>query len=123
MTDKETLEELKSIISNKPDDKATHIDSEGDCCRVSEHGDYQYYNGTKWVESGWMDGIRSLSDIEEIIELREQVKSGYEAYARIEAVNQRYNAENRQLREFIAGLQLSVSDELKANELLGVDNG
>ena len=73
MTDKETLEELKAIISNKPDDNATHIDSEGDYCRMSEYGDYQYYNGTKWVESGFIDGIRSLSDIEEIIKLRGKI--------------------------------------------------
>ncbi len=68
----ETLEDLKAIIAGKPEDGlAAYVDDEGDYCRMSEYGDYQYYNGSKWVESGSIDGLRSLSDIERIIELME----------------------------------------------------
>ena len=68
----ETLEDLKAIIAGKPEDGlATYIDDNGDYCRMDKYGDYQYYNGVKWIESGCVDGLHSLSDIERIIELME----------------------------------------------------
>ena len=93
---KESTEELKTIIGIAPKDGlAEYVDVELDFFRMDEYGETLYYINSEWVECDAPYGLRSLSDIEEIIKLR----------------------------EFIAGLQLSVPDEVKANELLGVDDG
>ena len=92
---KESTEELKAITNNKPDG-ATHIDDDLIYIKDGAHScDYFDNECGAWRESLQTPLTRSLSDMEEIIELR----------------------------EFTAGLQLSVSDEVKANELLGVDDG
>ena len=103
MTDKETLEELKAIISNKPVD-STHIEKleNGNAyylirCLINGVYGYKWYCTRRQchIECPAITGeLRALSDIEETIKLR----------------------------EFIAGLQLSVSDEVRANELLGADD-
>ena len=91
----ENLEELKAIIAGKPED-ATHIDDINTYWKVVSEFDYYFYSGSQWDDSEPLEnGTRSLSDIERIIELMEKVKSGYEAYTRIEAVKQRYNGENK----------------------------
>lgn len=91
----ETLEDLKAIITGKPSDGlATHIDEDGDYVKSGELVD-SYFNGHKWVDMNNSICTRSLSDIERIIELMERVKSGYEAYTRIEAIKQRYNGESK----------------------------
>ncbi len=103
----ESLEELKAIIDNAPDG-ATHFGI--DCVY------YQYEKADSiavWREyykrkSNFvlnkcicMMDLRSLSDIKRIIELMERVKSGYEAYSRIELIKQKYNAENKQMKELL----------------------
>lgn len=100
----ETLKELKAIIAGKPEG-ATHIAKSAGQSRYLKHNvrrDFIYYDGKTFcvfpARSGYLKtckSIRSLSDIERIIELMEQVKSGYEAYTRIEATKQRYNGENK----------------------------
>lgn len=95
----ETLKELKAIIAGKPEGAIsifgdTYLDA-----------DNRFYADGCWFgSSGYIEikqPTRSLSDIERIIELMEQVKSGYEAYTRIEAVKQRYNAENKSKTELL----------------------
>ena len=91
---KESTEELKAIIAGAP--VGAKSISEHTNAYVKRHdGSFYWWDGSGWQNLLCHIGARSLSDIEEIIKLR----------------------------EFIAGLQLSASDELKANELLGVDNG
>ena len=99
----ESLGELKTVIENAPEG-ASHYD-----------GIYYRYLGDEAQSSpskrfGWefvSDGpvelelTRSLSDIKRIIELMERVKSGYEAYVRIESIKQKYNAENKQLKDLL----------------------
>ena len=122
---KETLEELKAIIDNAP------YENIGEDIFINTHGNYVLFyeddfytrDGDKWVKCcGFLPcyGLRSLSDIERIIELKEQVKAGYESYARIEAVKQRYNAENKQLTEALKGVMqifAAVPDGFYRNEL------
>lgn len=69
----ETLEELKAIRDNAPDG-ATSIDDAGDYIRGSIYDEIEYYcSHSGWVEVDMCDFnvMRSLSDIERIIELTE----------------------------------------------------
>lgn len=69
----ETLEELKAIRDNAPED-ATHFDEDGDYIKIS--GNYLYcYNGITWFEIDFCGSLRSLSDINRIIELMEAVEA------------------------------------------------
>ena len=94
----ETLEELKEIISLAPEGETMifrngYYLNDEDLSRLA-------FSGNKI--SG---GLRSLSDIKRIIELMDQVKSGYEAYARIEAVKQRYNGESKRKTNILIGAE------------------
>ena len=60
---KQSTEELKKIIENAPEEGYTHF---------SDDGDYRYYD-----EYGCYTGIHSLSDIKEIVELREKLDSAF----------------------------------------------
>jgi hypothetical protein len=70
----ETLEELKAIIADKPEG-ATHIDDIKTYWKVISEFDYYFYNRSQWNDSEPLENsfTRSLSDIERIIELMEQV--------------------------------------------------
>ncbi len=118
---KETLEELKAIIDNAPKcGTATHIDQRGSYIKDCFVGCQFYHSRIGWVEFDRAVRMRSLSDIKAIIELMEQVKASYEAYSRIESVKQRYNAENKQLKEALKGVMVifaSVPDGIYRNEL------
>lgn len=109
---KETLEELKAIFENAPDDGMADefFIYQGEVNYIDNHENGHQFkiwceDEQQWVFSelvdGWqyIRGRRSLSDIKRTIELMEQVKASFEAYSRIESVKQRYNAENKQLKE------------------------
>tara|TARA_R110001592_G_C13193009_1_gene753737 strand:- start:37958 stop:38233 length:276 start_codon:yes stop_codon:yes gene_type:complete len=71
----ESLEELKAIIDNAPEG-ATHLDDINTYWKVISEFDYYFHNGSQWDDSEPLEnGTRSLSDIERIIELIEQVES------------------------------------------------
>ena len=91
---KESTEELKAIIDNAPGGAQFYDQRESEYVKFNGRIP-MFHNARGWHMFKCPCRLRSLSDIEEIIKLR----------------------------EFIAGLQLSVPDEVKANELLGVDDG
>ena len=98
----ESLEDLKAIIYNAPEG-ATLYDGE---YFKFECDDYHRWVSICDIHDWYVDiepscDVRSLSDIERIIELMEQVKADYEAYARIESIKQKYNAENKQMKELL----------------------
>lgn len=122
----ETLEELKAIIAAKPEGanyiaSGYYLMNEDSRCRVFDT--LGIWSVPLACNAGdiFIEGKpRLLSDIERIIELKEQVKAGYEAYARIEGVKQRYNAENKQLTEALEGVMrifAAVPDGFYRNEL------
>ena len=100
----ETLEELKAIIEGKPNNAQSVMMVCNPIYAKLENGFwYAACKGQDWLQvtDKQIGNMRSLSDIERIIELMERVKSGYEAYTRIEAVKQRYNAENKSKAELL----------------------
>ena len=102
----ESLEELKVIIDNAVDgdlffdgrylNEKLHVRGSIDKYGVSGVKSYVVYDAPLYINTG---KLHSLSDIKQIIELKERVKENWKAYGRIEAIKQEYNAENKQLKE------------------------
>ena len=75
----ETLEELKEIIDNAPDE-ATHIDGDKEYVKFIEGEMYHY--SCEWASVyDFPLELRSLSDIERIIELMEATQDLLQVFA------------------------------------------
>lgn len=94
----ESLEGLRAIIDSAPEGA------------VSVFNGIYLDNKRNFWSDGWFgihdyievkQPVRSLSDINRIIELMERVNINYEAYTRIESIKQKYNAENKQMKELL----------------------
>lgn len=70
----ETLKELKDILDNAPI-SATHYGSDN-CYVKFEHTEFYYFFDGKWrvLHFDTLELMRSLSDINRIVELMEQVE-------------------------------------------------
>ena len=83
---KQSTEELKKILADAPEG-ATHYDGKSYFAFIPEFDDGLYYSHwRKWVnnkksivvyQSRGINNIRSLSDIKEIVELREKLDGAF----------------------------------------------
>ena len=82
----ETLEELKAIVDNKPDNTASEFTSRFGRCKYykfSSHGCWYYYEGNNWIPIDKPQlPTRSISDIKLIIDLIESSSGARERYIR-----------------------------------------
>ena len=100
----ESLEELKAIINNAPEgathysiDESVYYKFKCECWMFCHRGRalFEFVKDDDYV----CNELRLLSDIKRIIKLEERIKENWKAYGRIEAVKQKYSAENEQLKE------------------------
>lgn len=102
----ETLEQLKEIESNQPEDRTAQI-YDGEYWKQTENLVFYVWSNVRgfyeWVPDAPKDlySLRSLSDIERIIELMEGQKKAYQAYVALEEIKQKYNGENKIAKELL----------------------
>ena len=66
-------EQIKQILADVPD-VATHVDSENGYLQFDEFGDSKLINGKRYLNNTPdMPSVHSLSDLREILSLRERV--------------------------------------------------
>lgn len=98
-----TLDELKTILEEASDDdlfycggqylnKDLDIRSRIDKYTTGGKTSKYYYARPFYVG---MSDLHSLSDIENIVKLKEHNKNTYQCYVRLEGIKQRYNGENK----------------------------
>lgn len=105
---KQSTEELKAIIENAPEG-ATHYNKKGEYkyLKLTYFSGYQAFTSSGNLLSVSPDKLyclRSLSDIKEIVELREWINKSHEAYKKTEEVKQRYSAESKAAKSALASL-------------------
>lgn len=101
----EKLEDLKAIVDNAPKGSNFVEDKpHSKSFRYFLRDEFQWFGVSNVCTQRLYElpcFTRSLADIQTIIEHKEQIGRCWEAYARIEGVKQRYNQENKFLKDLL----------------------